>query len=328
MLLVFLMSVVLALHLMCMNIASAGPLVCIWLDWRSGSGNEAARRAAKFLAWKSLALLIVGTLFGLITAGALWNDAYHDVMHKFMYKIKWGAWELLFSIVLMGLYALLVMRSAPKSFAGKVGRAAIAILTGTNLLYHFPVLFIVISEVSGGYLDVPEDVNATVFRSLMAEPSVLARSIHFWLASFAVTGVALIGYGKWILKRDEQDEVGKRIAIWGGRIALVPTLLQILVGVWVMSVLPSAMQQRLMGQDMLAASAFGLSLIGALWLMQQLAAVAFGDTEPRTLKMAIHLMYTVVILMTFTSRLASGRPVEPGRSNQEPATNLESTDDR
>ncbi|MBC8356518.1 MAG: hypothetical protein H8E66_31440 [Planctomycetes bacterium] len=281
-----------------------------------------ARRAAKFLAWKSLVLLVVGVVFGLLTAGFLWNDAYHDVMHVFMYKIKWGAWELLFSLVLMSLYAFLLFRGAPKSLVGRVGRASIAILTGTNMLYHFPVLFIVISEVAGGYLEVPGQVDAAIFRSLMMESSVLARSVHFWFASFAVTGASLMGYGKWLLRKEDQQETGARIAIWGARIALVPTLLQILVGVWVLSVLPAPMQQRLMGGDMLAVIAFALSIVGALWLMQQLAAVAFGDTQPRTLKMAIHLMYAVVILMTFTTRLASARPL-----TSVPATTLETSDD-
>jgi len=308
-LLEFFSSFALAFHLMCMNIASAGPLVCVWLDWRSG-GNEVAHRAAKFLAWKSLVLLIVGVLFGLIVAVFLWNDAYHDLMHAFMYKIKWGAWELLFSIVLMSLYAALVSRGAAPRLASKLGRASIAVLSGTNLLYHFPVLFIVISEVAGGYLDAPEKVDAAVFRSLMTESSVLARSVHFWVASFAVTGVSLIGYGKWLLRDEEQKETGSRLAIWGARIALVPTLLQILVGVWVLSVLPPLMQHRLMGSDLWAASAFGLSIIGALWLIHQLSAVAFGDTRPRTLKLAIHLMYAVVILMTYTSRLALARPLD------------------
>jgi hypothetical protein len=254
-------------------------------------------------------MLVVGGVFGLLVAAFFWNDAYHDLMHVFMYKIKWGAWELLFSLVIMSVYAVLIARGAPRSLAGKLGRASLAVLTGTNLLYHFPVLFIVISEVAGGYLDMPEKVDAAIFRGLMTESSVLARSVHFWLASFAVTGVALISHGKCLLRKDEASDAGSRIAIWGARIALVPTVLQILVGVWVLSVLPPLMQQRLMGRDLLVASAFGLSIIGALWLMHQLSAVAFGDTKPRTLKIAVHLMYAVVILMTFTSRLALARPL-------------------
>jgi hypothetical protein len=304
----FFSSFALAFHLLCMNIAAAGPLVCAWLDWRSARGDEAAHRAAKFLARTSLAMFVVGAVFGILVAALFWNDAYHDLMHVFMYKIKWGAGELLFSLILMTLYAAIVTRGAPRGLAGKLGRAFIAILSGMNLLYHFPVLFIVISEVAGGYLEMPEKVDAAIFRNLMTESSVLARSVHFWVASFAVTGVALISFGKRLLRNDETQDIGSRIAIWGARIALVPTLLQILVGIWVLSVLPPLMQQRLMGRDLLTASAFGLSLIGALWLMHQLSAVAFGDTKPRTLKMAIHLMYAVVILMTFTSRLALARP--------------------
>ena len=304
----FFSSFALAFHLICMNIASAGPLVCVWLDWRSG-GDEVAQRAATFLASKSLVMLVLGGVFGILVAALFWNDAYHDVMHTFIYKIKWGAWELLFSLVLMGLYAALVARGAPRGLASKLGRASIAVLAATNLLYHFPVLFIIISEAAGGYLEMPEKVDAANFRGLMAKSSVVARSAHFCLASFAVTGVALIGYGKWLMRQDEQRETASRIAVWGARIALVPTVLQVLVGVWVLSVLPPLMQQRLMGSDLLAASAFGLSIIGALWLMHQLSAVAFGDTQPRTLKLAIHLMYSVVILMTFTSRLALARPI-------------------
>ncbi|MDA1054773.1 MAG: hypothetical protein O3C40_30470 [Planctomycetota bacterium] len=305
----FFSSFALAFHLICMNIAAAGPLVCVWLDWRSASGNEVACRAAKFLAYKSLAMLIVGTVFGIFVAVFLWNDAYHDLMHAFMYKIKWGAWELLFSLMLMILYAVLVARGAPRHLFSKLGRASIAVLAGTNLLYHFPVLFIVISEVAGGYLQVPEKVDAAIFRSLMTDSSVLARSVHFWVASFAVTGVSLISYGKWLLRNEDQQETGSRIAVWGARIALLPTLLQILVGVWVLSVLPPSMQQRLMGSDLLATGTFGLSIVGALWLMHHLSAVAFGETRPRTLKLAIHLMYAVVILMTYTSRLALAKPL-------------------
>lgn len=322
MLLEILSSIVLAFHLMCMNVASAGPLVCAWLDWRSGRGDDVAHRAAKFLAWKSLVLLVAGGLFGLLVAAFFWNDDYHDLMHVFIYKIKWGAWELLFSLAIMVVYAAMIARGAPRSWASKLGRASLAVLTGTNLLYHFPALFIVISEVAAGYIDMPQTVDAAIFRSLMTESSVLARSVHFWLASFAVTGVSLIGYGKWLLRQKEEQEAGEKIATWGGRIALVPTVLQVLVGVWVVSVLPPLMQQRLMGRDLVVASAFGLSIVGALWLMHQLSAVAFGDTKPRTLKLAIHLMYIVVILMTLTSRLALARSIHP-----ETVTNLKAFDD-
>jgi hypothetical protein len=83
------------------------------------------------------------------------------------------------------------------------------------------------------------------------------------------------------------------------------------------------MQQRLMGSDLLTASAFGLSILGALWLMHKLSAVAFGDTRPQTLTFAIRLMYALVILMTYTSRLAMARPIHAA-----PAVAQETTNDR
>jgi hypothetical protein len=317
------LSSVLAFHLICMNIASAGPLVCAWLDWRGGRGDEIARQAAKFLAWKALALLVVGGGFGLIVAAMLWDDAYHDLMHQFMYKIKWGGWELLFSLVLMTLHAVLITRSPARRTVWRLLRTSIAVLTATNLLYHFPVLFISISEVASGYLDAPEKVDAESFRGMMSESSVLARSVHFWVASFALTGMALMSYGKRLLKNDEQQKAGSRIAIWGARIAFVPTLLQILVGVWVISVLPRLMQQRLMGGNLLATGAFVLAIIGALALMHKLSAIAFGEADRRSISFAVHLMYVIVILMTYSSRLAMARPFDAA-----PANSIEAIDVR
>ncbi len=314
---------VLAVHLMCVNVAASGPLICIWLDWRGGGGDETAYRAARYLSFKSLVLFFAGGLLGLVVAALLWNEAYHNLMHAFAYKIRWGAWELVFSAVLMSLHALLVARGPARSLGARLARATIALLTATNLLYHFPSLFIVISEVSAGYLDQPRQVDASLFRRLMTEGSVVTRTVHFWLASIAVTGVTLIEFGRWLLHKESDREVGERVAGWGAWIALVPTCLQILVGLWVLSSLPPLMKQRLLGGDWLVTSLLGLSVVSAFWLMHQLAAVALGERSPRALRMSIGLMWIVVILMTYTSRLALGNP--PERSN--PSTTLEFNDD-
>jgi hypothetical protein len=296
-------SFVLALHLMCVNVAAAGPLVCVWLDWRAAS-DDLARRAGRFLAISSIALLLVGGGLGIAIAGLLWNDAYHDLMHAFSYKIVWGAWELLFSVVLMAVYAVVVAIAPARRIGWRLLRASIAVLAATNLLYHFPTLFIAISEVGAGYLDGPPRIDAAAFRQMMAESSVLARSVHFWLASIAVTGITLVAYARWLQRSEDEMTNGGRLATWGARIALVPTLLQILVGVWLLSVLPASMQQRMLGEDLMAASLLGLSIIAALWLMHQLSAVAMGDTKPKSLNIAILLMCSVVLLMTMASRRA------------------------
>jgi len=293
----------LAVHLICVNVASAGPVVCAWLDWRSECA--VARRAAKFLATVSFALLLLGSVIGVAVASLLWNDAYRDLLHVFQYKITWGVQELLFSVVLLALYAIAVWISPTRRFAWRLLRASVAILAATNLLYHFPTLFLVMSEVQAGHLDRPAAITADNFRDLMTQGFIVARAVHFWLASFAVTGVSLICFARWIQRTADETEAAARVAVWGARIALVPTLLQILVGVWVLSVLPPVEQQRLLGSDLIAASLLGASLITALWLMHQLSSVAMGETSPRALSIVIGTTVVVVVLMTAAARRAS-----------------------
>lgn len=305
------LSLVLALHLWCVNVASAGPLVSAWLDWLGRSRDDLSWQAARYLSLKSLALLVLGSVLGLAAAGLLWSDAYHELMHAFLYKIKWAGWELLFSFVLMALHTGLLWRGPARSLVGRLTRAAIALLAATNLLYHFPTLLLVISEVHAGYIEQPQAIDPKLFRELMSEPSILARSAHFLLASLAVTGVTLIAFGARLKRHAETEANGHRAALWGGRIALVPTLLQVLVGIWVLVAVPAAMQQRLMGADLLASGLLACSIIAALYLMHQLAAVAMGDTSPRQLKLAVWTMVAVVILMTFTARRAAPSAAEP-----------------
>jgi len=301
------LSVVLALHLLCMNVASAGPLVCVWLDWRWGKGDDAAGRALRFLADKSLTLLLVGGVLGLAVGWWLWSDEYHELLVAFAYKIRWGAWELLFSLVLMAVHVVLVRRSAA-GFGLSVLRGTIAILAGTNLLYHFPPLFIVISEVASGAVEHPGEINAATFRMLMLQSPVLAKTLHVWLASAAVVGVSLVGYGDSLMSGASTHEAGWRMAAWGARLALVATVLQILVGVWLISVLPAAAQQRLLGGDLWAAATLGLSILVAFWLLHHLSAISLGGTQRKSRRLAVGLMLVVVCLMTMTSRRATSSP--------------------
>lgn len=322
----FCTSLVLAVHLWCVNVASAGPLVSAWLDWRGIRREDLATRAARFLSAKALVLLFVGTVLGLIMAGLIWNDEYHQLLHAFVYKIKWAGWELLFSAVLMGLHSFLLWRGPAMGLVSRLFRSGIAVLAATNLLYHFPTLLLVVSEMNAGDLPQPQAVDAGSFRRLMAEPSVVARSAHFLLASFAVTGVALVAYGA-RLKRDETTEGdGGRVATWGARLALVPTLMQIVVGIWVISVLPAPMQQRLLGGDLVAAGLFASSIVVALYLMQQLAIVAMGDTSPVQLKRSVWLMVAVVSLMTITARRGASHIDHAREASPTSSTVLESGD--
>ena len=95
------LSLLLAAHLLCVNVAAGGPLVAAWLDWR-GRGDEAAGRAAKWLAGWSIAGLLVGALLGVLIGWLKWDAEYRSLWTGPMsYKMHWAGIELIFSLVLM-----------------------------------------------------------------------------------------------------------------------------------------------------------------------------------------------------------------------------------
>jgi hypothetical protein len=306
-LLEILITLLLAAHLLCVNVAAAGPLVCIWLDWKEGRGDALAGRAASYLGQASLLTLILGGLLGLAIGGASWSDAYSDLWAGPMsHKALWGVGEYVFSVVLAGGYVLW-RGAAPGRLRGL--RCFVLLLNGTNLLYHFPFLFTVAHDV---YLqgEVLKPLSASEFRGWMAHPDVLARVVHVVLASFAVTGVTLIGYGLRLQREKGGAADSERVSRWGGYLALIPSLLQVPVGLWLIAVLPPQWQSRALGGDLPAAVLLGVSVLLALYLLQELANVAFGEVIHR--KQLVRVMVTMVaIVLLMTGVLRRMRPPQP-----------------
>jgi hypothetical protein len=141
-------------------------------------------------------------------------------------------------------------------------------------------------------------VTPVLFRQEMLRGEIPALATHFALASLAMAGMMLLGLALRHHRRGGSDEDYQRHARWGGRIALVPTLLQLPVGLWVVTSQPAATQNRLMGGQVAASCCFLLSLLGALWLMRELAAIALGEHERSQVVRTMVLMVAVVTLMT------------------------------
>jgi len=283
----------LALHLLCVNVASAGPLLCIFLEWREGRSDSLSGRAATYLGRISFWTLLLGGMLGLAIGALLWTDRYETLWTKAMaYKASWGISEYFFSLALAGGYAL--WRRAPQRLRWL--RCFALFLSGSNLLYHFPFLFAVAEDVLR--FGKPEDsINGSAFREWMARPDVLARAVHVILASFAVTGVVLIGYAM-RLQREKSEADAVRAARWGAWTALIPSLVQIPVGVWLVMVLPDEWQSRAMGGDMAAVVMLAVSVLLALFMLQDLATICFGEVQRRHLLRTMALMVLIVLLMT------------------------------
>jgi hypothetical protein len=289
----------LAGHLLCVNVASAGPLVSIWLDWREAGGDDLAGKAGRFLSWTATTLLILGSCLGLLLGVCLWSDDYRTLLEIFQRRVSFGIWEIVFSLFLMLLCSVWWHLRRHTSRGGRILRTMLQFLAGTNLLYHFPFLFVILSDISKGRTEAPaEAIGSAQFRQLIADGSVLARVTHIWLASFAVTGLVLIVFAI----RTTTDSESARAGRWGGRLALLATVLQIPAGVWVLVQLPRAAQLGMLGGDPLASCLLLGSIMLTLVLLHSLSAVAFGEAHRRALVQSTSVMILIVFLMTAVLR--------------------------
>jgi hypothetical protein len=177
--------------------------------------------------------------------------------------------------------------------------ASLAVLSATNLLYHFPGLLTVMSKAAYGEIEVPQTITAATFRHLVFSPDVIAHSVHFTLASIAVTGVFLT----WIAGRGLE---AAPFRLLGARIALAATLAQIPSGVALLVLTPTIAQTRLLGADSFALGLFIGSMVSVFFLLQDLSMLAFGDAPPGTTSRCRWILILTVLLMTGALRMSRG----------------------
>jgi hypothetical protein len=291
-------TLLLAAHLLCVNVASGGPLVATWLDWRGHRGDEAAAKAAVYLARWSLAALLIGAALGVLIGWLKWDANYRALwLGPLSYKLHWAGLEAVFSLILLIVWwVTLPGRQGGTRFAF-AARGLAAVLAATNLLYHFPLLFSVAARLQDGSQTSSARIGGAEFRQLMALGETPSLSIHVALASIAVAGIMLLGLAL-RLKRGGQEQRANRIALWGGRWAVVPSLLQLPVGFWTLTTLSPAAQSRLMGTDALTTLLFIAALLAAFWLISDLARIAMGESTKPILIRAMTAMLVTVMLMT------------------------------
>lgn len=281
----------LTFHLLCVNLASAAPILCMLCEWREGRGDLAAGRAGRSLAGAAIVALVLGALAGLLLGWLRWSPEFREALVQLERKLRYGAIEIVFSLGLMVWHWW--WWKGPDSRA-RWGRQIVLLLAGTNLLYHFPTLFAILAHLqtaaepaAGG------TVTPAAFRQLLMAPEVLSQAVHVTLACFAVAGVWLV----WRAGRQTtpEDQATGRL---GAAVALGATILQLPVGIWMTISYPAAGQKQIMGQDPIATLGFVASLLGALALMHHLAMVTFRPDPGASRSVSVALTVGVVATMT------------------------------
>lgn len=292
-------------HLLAADVAAAGPLAALGLKYLARRhGDAALDRLGRAVAFTSLAAIGVAIVLGLVQLGLLWRGnvtAYFDALRVVPTSRLWfGAVELAFSAALVT--AFVVTWRFPQRRPW--WHAALAIVSATNLLYHFPTLFSVVSVVS-----TRPDLRETAvdFRELLFSGETLARALHHLLAAFAAAGAAAmtVALARW------PAETAQRATTFGARLALSAVSLQFLVGPLVLVTLPAALQNRVLGGDAWATGFLSASVIVTFVMTQSLAQASMGAvTRPTAIRLIV-LIVLVIGLMVATrhqSRLPLYQP--------------------
>lgn len=302
---IYLRIITLSIHLILMNLASVGPLIAIWLDARSTrvKSPEIASVGQK-IGWWSIAALVLGIGMGVIQGLLIWAEgtpSYFDALDGlWQSKVTYGFWEIGFSIVCTAGFLAWWKFGKRESRWQRFLSRFLAILSATNLLYHFPTLFTILGLIARGEVEVEPPVDSGEFRSLLVEGQVIWFTIHFWFASFAVSGLIT---GLFCL-RSLSEPHRNSTAGAAFTIALIPTLLQIPVGFVLTTTLNSVQQSRLMGGDLVCTLMFVASLGLAFWLMHLLAGLAFFDQNRKKAFQAFAALGGTILLMTATMLLS------------------------
>lgn len=312
-------TLLLAVHLLAMNVASAGPLAGAWLrrlSLRDGATDrDLLERGARATFRWSLLGLAIGALIG----GAMLlapSAGMRAALRRFPVDAYWFAGaEILFSAACI--FGCWKLSRRPKL------TWLLAIVAATNLLYHFPPLMAVLGElaVDAHWAD-DEVLHRKALIWLWIRPEVLSLWAHFALASIAVGFTTALAVCHRAL-RNETEQVDDRTARRLAGCALGATLLQIPVGIWLLLASDTAAQQAMMGESWLATIGLAGGVWVALGVMQSLATIAWGGSDRRQVNRAFVLLAVTVALMSFTLRASRRAGVEAPAANNTTAKGMQ-----
>ena len=283
-----------------MNLASAGPLYCIWLGRRANEVGCVRGEMGRKLAWLSVGALLLGVLTGLVQLFFASSPGMTAAMQRLPSRALWMAsWELVFS-----LGGLLIYASCWRMLRNhRWCHAVMAVLSCSNLLYHFPPLMSVMGRLaSNPTWSRAEVLDRAALLPLFQRSEVLALSAHFGLASLAVSALTVLwlasqkATGAW--EKEAWRKETLPAARWAARSALLVTALQLPVGIVLLITLPQPDRMAMMGDSGVASLAFVGALLMTFVLLQRLATIAWGAVEQRDLRSVCWLAVTLVVLMT------------------------------
>ncbi|GIW94356.1 MAG: hypothetical protein KatS3mg110_2397 [Pirellulaceae bacterium] len=285
------------LHLVLVNVGAGGPFLVAAMEAVPRTESVHVASWARCLLWLSLAGLLLGSVLGLLVGWHLWPHGLGTIVRCMPSKIQFGVWEWVFSVVCLVVQLVWWYRAPEATVWVRWVRAAVGVVGSTNLLYHFPVLFAVITELMHGGIAGGEVISASEFRRLLVTSSAGPRALHAAVASLGIGASALMMVAAWPTRR-----IAPYWIRWAAMWIAATTLGQWLIGFWVTTSLPPAAGRRLLGGSPLLLAVFVVCVLLALVITQLAARLCLNDPDRRVALLTAALVVLLAILMTWVSR--------------------------
>ncbi len=237
-----------ALHLLPMNLVLGGGFVAVWAAFKGRRGQAGEARA---LPWRVLAgdlarLLPPATAFTITTGIApllFLQVLYGQLFYTSSVLMAWS-WLAVIGLLLVGYYSAygfsLGRGSSPRPGPALLSAGAFSMIA---LIFTNNMTLMLRPEVWAALY--AEDERGLHLN--LADPTLWPRFLHFWIASFALTGVALALLGRGREKGD--PETGAWMKGLGLRLFSLATLVQLASGLWLLLSLPARVRPLFLGDS-------------------------------------------------------------------------------
>lgn len=134
------------------------------------------------------------------------------------------------------------------------------------------------------------------FHLNLADPAFAPRWLHMLFGALAVGGYIVARYG--VFQSRSDPEHGRWAVRWGALWFVLPTLANIVTGLWCLGVLPREVLLRFMGGDLLSTLSLALgSILGLLALGLMLSAIRSEDPATLVKSAGWALLGTIVTMV-------------------------------
>jgi hypothetical protein len=218
-----------------------------------------------------------------------------------------NAWFLVVPLVILGYYGVYVLRFKWERLgSSKVYLAWILALLFAGVGFIYSNNFSLMqrpetwkehyfSNPAAGHLD-------------LSDPALIPRYLHMLLGAVAVAGVWILFIGA--RRRSGDDDWSNWAMRYGGRVFMVTTLLNIVVGFWFMIAVPRRAMMIFMGKNTLATVAFIASLV---FIMGALHLIGRGSRrkQSRLAFIGAGMLLVVLVLMAIMRQEMRTAYLEP-----------------